>query len=208
MKLSVLRDKVFYYFVKSDVNPEFLSGTEDMILLSLNGARKRAEQLIAFELNKRRLTYSSVTSSFLWGEAYSSVEDDDVPVRSLKKLWVDAEELPLEYSLLIDRGCLERKAFLVGPQVRVFPELAGNEVIAEGYIWMPEWTSYDDESWIIDHGWTYLFQSAVHDLNHRFKEFVPRTEGNLALTEQQIDMALQGLVIWNNQLKNGPFNIV
>lgn len=50
------------------------------------------------------------------------------------------------------------------------------------------WTTYADE---------YLLWYAISYLNYRFKEFVPRTEGNLTPPDQKAQLALERFIEWD-----------
>lgn len=92
-----------------------------------------------------------------------------------------------------------------GSQIMVFPHEVGHTYLLgiEAYVFTPDWTEQDIETdSIIGAPWTtvgsqfLLFGSIVH-LNHLYKEFVFRQEGNLPPPEKLRDEALSSLASWD-----------
>lgn len=64
--------------------------------------------------------------------------------------------------------------------------------------WMPDYSASVTSDFFLEHGWEYLQWQAMVDGNRLFKEFVPRTEGNLDEPKEKAGMALMALIAWDS----------
>jgi len=221
MTIGALKQKLLFYTQKAsdDTYFDFGSSPTDMLLDALNEARKQAELSYAFEMNKRVVTYSSVVGSVDW-QTEAAIGEDAPEMRSLKKVWTVASDSTLrelrqvyrENSKLATQiwpetlvtGCTHRQYSLVGPILYITPaNTEAIDLLADGYIWMDEYTSDEDEDWMCKHGHNYLFWAALYYLNHKVKEFVQRQEGNLALSNGFVQEQLAKLISWDSAMKHG-----
>jgi len=211
--LEKIKNKLVFFLDKQGVPQDFLSAGMDVVLDAINEARLKAEQSYAFEFNKRLLFIPSVIGPRAWTKALEVFEPTQVrQVRSIKKLYLAneknqiQEELPLEYRSL-QIGHIGSAA-IVG-EFLILPEnLSQANVVFDGYVWMDEYISYDQEDWMLQHGSNYLFWASLQILNFKVKEFVPRQEGNLTLTDEFIRKELASLIVWDTQLKHGSADIL
>lgn len=71
-----------------------------------------------------------------------------------------------------------------------------------GFGWLPKYTSAvlstEDVDFVVAFGHEYIQWAAVVELNHMFKQFVPRQEGNIAPPEKLRDEALRNLILWDS----------
>lgn len=217
MNLEPIKDKLVYYLDKEGVSPDFLFGGRDMVLDALNEARLKAEQAYAFEMNKRILVIPAVTGACDWMLATDLVTSVSYTVRNIKKLYAVADDgsvvyIPMGYyslmeNPLIGEPVVEQKAAIIGTRLHLFPANTTPITLRmDAYIWMPAYDGYTDSDWMTQHGHNYLFWSALQTLNHRAKEFVPRQEGNLVITDDLVQKQLAGLIGWDSQIRNAHFN--
>lgn len=216
--IATLQTRLLYYFQKAGVSPDLLQGSADMTLDALNDARKEAEQLYAFEMNKKSLELSAVVGSQSWLTARQVGTSTDFSVRSIKKVWKRATdggltEIPIEYKSLVDLGNTstgyDEKIAFVGSDLYILPvNTTAYTLQFDGYVWMADYTDPTNTDWMVLHGANYLFWKAAYLLNHRMKEFVPRQEGNVSFSDAFVMSKFQALVAWDNQLKNGGFQLL
>lgn len=73
----------------------------------------------------------------------------------------------------------------------------------EVYKWFADYAEDEDEDLFTKHGHNYLKWAAIIEVNHLFKRFVPRQEGNLAPPTGLADQALQALIAWDEYIVEG-----
>ena len=227
MNLQPIKDKLVYYLDKEGVSPDFLFGGRDMVLDALNEARLKAEQAYAFELNKRILVIPAVTGVCDWVLADDFVTSVPTLVRNIKKLYAVTDSgglrhIPLDYYSLLSAPdptstinmlvtandpYTEQKAAIIGNRLHLFPANSTPFTLRmDAYAWMKPYGAYTDVDWMTMHGHNYLFWSALQLLNHRTKEFVPRQEGNLVISDDMVQKQLAGLIGLDSQIRNAHFN--
>lgn len=209
MTIGNIQKRLLYYFDKAGLSPDFQQGVQDESLSALNEARLSAEQQYAFELNKRAMKFSSVLGSVDWMIADGVYEEVGYQVRSIKTLFLKREdggltEIPIQYKGLIGTANQTRQAYLLGTKLVIDPafETAVN-LQFDGYVWMPNYTDPSDTDWMVMQGHNYLFWAALYTLNHRFKEFVPRQEGNLTVGADFVQAQFAKLVAYDSTLRHG-----
>ena len=203
--LADITTKLDYYLAASVPSTNSLD--------ALNEARKYAERLHAFELNKKVLELSSVVGSVDWTSAKKVGTNTTYSTRNVKKLWKRATnggltEIPVEYKSLIDMAnVVDETACIVGTDLYVLPaNTVAYTLQMDAYVWMADYTTIAATDWMITHGASFLFWKALQLLNHKFKEFVPRQEGNLAVSDNYVEAQLEALISLDNQIKNGFYN--
>jgi hypothetical protein len=219
MTIEQLKTKIFLYFGLAETSDEFELDDEDFLLDAINAAKKTAELRHAFELNKKLIVIPVTASAGgNWMEATIAGTETDVSVRSLKKAYLIGDggaykEVPMEYrSLATGVDSTQRPevhAHIIGDTIHLTPRQDAS-LYVDAYIWTPDFTdeSDTDSSWFLRQGDQYLFWGALWELNHKQKEWVPRQEGNLTLSNEKVEEELQKLIAWDNQIKNAQFNML
>jgi hypothetical protein len=220
MDLIELRDQILYYFESA------VDLTDAVVVRAINSARKAAETQYAFEMNKRVLQASvDLRTGAAWSPLpVSGTVTPVYKVRSIKRAYLlstdgGMTQIPFAYRehLVFDptlsgvygsgsAAVPLQKVYFVGDKIYFWPYgLAGTlqNVVLDAYIWMPDYKPSDMQvsDWMMDQGAEYLFWKTVWDLNFKKKEFVPRQEGNLQISLDNANMALQRLITWDGSLK-------
>lgn len=220
MNIGTLRERLVFYIDKEQLGPDLSSSAMDVILQSINNARLQAEQLHAFEMNKCVIEFPAVITNVDWTMSKLRGTDTDVSIRNIKKLWRLSDssgltEIPIEYrnlAQLKNELAYEEtlKATFVGSQLQLFGP--GSEepihLVADAYRWMADYVESTDTDWMVQKGHNYLFWAALYELNYYAKEFVPRQEGNLAISDDYVQTQLGKLIALDNHIKNAYYNIL
>lgn len=100
--------------------------------------------------------------------------------------------------------CGNQRITFANNKAFVFPKQAGLTLTIgmEVYTYAEDWAAAALEPTPTEDIWTtnaadYLLWATVVQLNYRFKEFVPRQEGNMATPESMRDAALQRFLEWD-----------
>lgn len=195
-----------------------------MGLVALNQARIQAELLHNFNFQRRLLsltvntvTGGSLDDAVIYGTATAAAVKTIVGIGQLDSFgnfrpaeWTTTEESHVRHAeesrfaprYRTDGQVLSgrRRFTLMNNAVHLFPLSETSEnltVVLEAYVFWPEWTIASPADEWTNNGASYLQWAAVVQLNHVFKEFVPRQEGNLAPPQVLADNALQTLITWD-----------
>lgn len=97
-----------------------------------------------------------------------------------------------------------------GGSIYFYPRISGaagttTEVTIEGFGWLRDYVASDLSSssatdFFVEHGFDFLQWATIIELNHYFKTFVPRQEGNLSAPEQRKEEAWRSLLLWDSYL--------
>lgn len=79
-------------------------------------------------------------------------------------------------------------------------------LVVDGYRWMADYTADADTDFFVLHGTTFMMYSAMCEVNHLIKAFVPRTEGNLPPPTRERDEQFGVLLDWDNYSVEGFVN--
>jgi len=221
MTIAQLKSKLLYYLHKADadIDTDFMAGENDMLLDALNSARQAAEILYAFELNRVTVPISvDAVAGGNWFEVVVGTEEDAVTynMNSLKRAWKVLDDGSLKDVDFVLKSTLptipdsstRELLYIEGTQIFQYPSNVSTVYQVEGYKWMADYSADEDEDWMCKFGNDLLFWGALNDLNYRFKEFVPRQEGNLSLSQQRVDQEMQKLIVWDNRIRNSTVNLL
>lgn len=220
MNIGTLRERIVFYVDKEQLGPDLSSSAMDVVLQAINNARLQAEQLHAFEMNKCVIEFPAVTSNTNWTIAALKGTETSVSVRNIKKLWrlSDAAglvEIPINYrnlaTLKSDLNFEDTlQATFIGNTLQLLGPGSEEPVnlVADAYRWMADYTEPTDTDWMVQRGHNYLFWAALFELNYYAKEFVPRQEGNLTISDDYVQAQLGKLIALDNHIKNAYYNIL
>jgi hypothetical protein len=220
MNIGTLRERLVFYIDKEQLGPDLSSSAVDVILQAINNARLQAEQLHAFEMNKCVIEFPAVTTTTDWTTSVLRGTNTNVSVRNIKKLWRTSEtagllEIPFVYRNLAQLKSELNfedtlKATFVGNTLHLIGPGSEEPVnlVADAYRWMDDYTLSTDTDWMVKRGHNYLFWASMYELNYYAKEFVPRQEGNLSISDDYVQGQLGKLIALDNHIKNAYFNIL
>lgn len=228
MNIGQLR-KAVAKFCGKDVN-FFIDNGEDLLIAALNGARLEAEQVIDFEYAKVYVDLEidgtaggSIHAATLHGGT------DVVSIKTVldANILLDNGELA-GVSYVSKTGLITGLRDWKGPGIRYpsdaevrYSEENQYKLIQQGELlyfypfgesgetatavldvirWMPEYDDDEDEDFLCKYCSNYLKWAAVVELNHLSKNFVPRTEGNLAPPTTLKDNAFAAMQDWNDHI--------
>lgn len=101
----------------------------------------------------------------------------------------------------------------VGGKLFLYPK--GDATIAVSFVgfgWLPVYVEGTletaDPDFIVAYGHEYLQWAIVVELNHIYKHFVPRQEGNVAPPDKLRDDALRNLILWDSYSVDSNISLV
>jgi len=96
-------------------------------------------------------------------------------------------------------GPVEGRFLVYGDKLFVYPtnQTEATNVVIDANVWATKVTAVTNTSEFVTYGFEYMQWATVVELNHLFKTFVPRQEGNLDPPKRERDDALRRLIDWD-----------
>lgn len=134
-----------------------------------------------------------------------SIERDRYELELTDNMWA-AGRYPSDAQFLAMHGGAH-SLVLRGGSIYHYPRVASSsdsplEIAIEGIGWLRDYVAADllenvPSDFLVEHGYAYLQWSIIIELNHLFKTFVPRQEGNLGAPENMKAEAWRDLLLWD-----------
>ena len=215
MNLGDITTKLATLFGKDST--DFIVAGQDLLVQSLESARKEAERRRKFQLNRKLM---SVTIDLRGGGYWTELAEVGYPtsvfkVRNVKKAYYQntdgsqGREIPFSLMKPDIRDC-RPCLYLIGNRLMYSPQPTNQVSLTfqiDAFVWMKPYTDPDVDGsytdWMIENGFDYLYHAAAFDLNWRYKEFVPRQEGNLMLSTDLIESKFRSLLASDSETVSG-----
>lgn len=219
MTYTQIKEQVATYFEKTTSEITNVGGI-DAFNLAINFARLQAEQIHDFSWErklcsivvspsaggslesavlygtstvvkiKRVIEVGHVVNNHLWPITWTTSE------RRLHNLRIKAQLIAPEADLTsLDTSNENAQLLFTGNSCRIFPTQTANVTLGiEAFVHASDWPANQvaEDSWLF-YGGEYLLWATIVHLNHRFKHFVNRQEGNLPPPSSMSDAALLAL---------------
>lgn len=192
---------------------------DTVCMVAINNARKFVERIhdfkftavsceVALNADKFVTIYETNLTNALTDGTFrlksirtlSKLVDGVAAPREIKSLELEREDVRFRE----ERGI--RKEFfnyvIVDGVNLVCPEGSeGDTYLIDGYAWLDDYTSTNDEDFMTRHGADYLMWGTVVEVNHMIRSLIPRQEGTLAPPVGLRDAAMVSLITWDDYLK-------